>query len=158
MDGAALPAARADYEHDFHAWALEQGALLRAGRLSEADLEHLAEEIERLAKKVERGIRSRLRVLLAHLLKWEVQPDLRCRSWKSTIDEQREKLVGLFEDNPSLAARWDDHLKYAYPKAVGAASTDTGIVRDRFRLVSLWTREQILSEDFFPGDTLPMRD
>ena len=34
------------YEQDFYAWANEQAALLRAGRLSEADIEHIAEEIE----------------------------------------------------------------------------------------------------------------
>jgi hypothetical protein len=34
------------YEQDFYAWANEQAALLRNGRVSDADLEHIAEEIE----------------------------------------------------------------------------------------------------------------
>lgn len=34
------------YDHDFYAWTNEQAGLLRAGKLSEADLEHIAEEIE----------------------------------------------------------------------------------------------------------------
>ena len=38
------------YDQDFHAWANEQVGLLRAGRLSEADIEHIAEEIESLGK------------------------------------------------------------------------------------------------------------
>jgi Domain of unknown function DUF29 len=32
------------YDEDFYAWANEQAALLRAGRLAEADIAHIAEE------------------------------------------------------------------------------------------------------------------
>ena len=38
------------YNQDFFAWATEQAALLRDGRLSEADIDHIAEEIEAWAK------------------------------------------------------------------------------------------------------------
>jgi Domain of unknown function DUF29 len=31
------------YDRDFYAWANEQAGLLRAGRLSEADIEHIAD-------------------------------------------------------------------------------------------------------------------
>jgi hypothetical protein len=34
------------YDQDFYAWANEQAALLRAGRVAEADIENIAEEIE----------------------------------------------------------------------------------------------------------------
>ncbi len=34
------------YETDFYAWAMEQAALLRAGRLDAADIANIAEEIE----------------------------------------------------------------------------------------------------------------
>src|SRR4051794_20497343 len=36
------------YDRDFYAWTLEQAALLRAGDLNAADIEHIAEEIESL--------------------------------------------------------------------------------------------------------------
>ena len=62
------------HETDFYAWANEQARLLRAGRLAEADLEHIAEEIESMGKTEKRELTSRLRVLLAHLLKWAFQP------------------------------------------------------------------------------------
>jgi hypothetical protein len=32
------------YDSDFFAWSLEQAELLRAGRLAEADVAHIAEE------------------------------------------------------------------------------------------------------------------
>ena len=57
------------YDTDFYAWANEQAALLRAGRLSEADIENVAEEIESMGKSEKRELISRLTILLLHLLK-----------------------------------------------------------------------------------------
>lgn len=38
------------YEQDFFAWANEQAELLRAGKLSAADIEHIDEEIESMGE------------------------------------------------------------------------------------------------------------
>ena len=62
------------YHGDFYAWATEQAALLRAGRLSEADIENIAEEIESIERSEKRELVSRLTVLLTHLLRWQAQP------------------------------------------------------------------------------------
>ena len=39
------------YENDIVAWANEQAYLLRSGKLSAIDIEHIAEEIEDVGKK-----------------------------------------------------------------------------------------------------------
>ena len=39
-----------NYDSDFYAWANEQAALLRAGRLGQADIEHIAQEIESMGR------------------------------------------------------------------------------------------------------------
>ena len=80
------------YDTDFYAWANEQAALLRAGRLSEADIENIAEEIESMGRSERSELVNRLTVLLVHLLKWRYQPGLRGRSWRLTIEEQRDQL------------------------------------------------------------------
>ena len=41
---------RSLHDNDFYAWSLEQAALLRAGRVGEADLAAIAEEIESMGK------------------------------------------------------------------------------------------------------------
>jgi hypothetical protein len=46
------------YDTDFYAWANEQAALLRAGKLAEADLPHIAEEIESMGKAEKRELVS----------------------------------------------------------------------------------------------------
>jgi hypothetical protein len=38
------------YDRDFYAWSREQAALLRDGRLSEADLLNIAEEIDSMGR------------------------------------------------------------------------------------------------------------
>src|ERR1700691_5139612 len=62
-----------NYETDFYGWANEQAALLRAGQLSAADIENIAEEIESMGRGEKRELVNRLSVLLAHLLKWRFQ-------------------------------------------------------------------------------------
>ena len=43
----------ATYEQDLVLWANEQAALLRAGRFSDVDIEHVANEIEDVGKAAE---------------------------------------------------------------------------------------------------------
>ncbi len=64
------------YEKDVVAWANEQAALLRAGKFSALDIEHIAEEIEDVGKSQQRERGNRMAVLLAHLLKWQNRIDL----------------------------------------------------------------------------------
>src|ERR1700679_4004614 len=93
------------YETDFFAWANEQASLLRAGNLSSADIEHIAEEIESMGKSEKRELVSRLTVLLLHLLKWQFRPGLRGNSYRYTIKVQRRDLARHLADNPSLSAQ-----------------------------------------------------
>jgi hypothetical protein len=51
------------YEQDFYAWALQNSQALRAGKIAEADLEHIAEELESMGASERRELFSRLKVL-----------------------------------------------------------------------------------------------
>src|SRR5687767_13367969 len=93
------------YERDYYSWALEQAALLRVRRLLELDLEHLAEEVEDLARSEATELRSRCETLLMHLLKWEFQPEARSSSWAGTIRRERDDIAEHLEENPGLKAR-----------------------------------------------------
>jgi len=52
------------YETDFYAWAMEQAALLRAGKVIAADIANIAEEIESLGWGEKRELVNRLTILL----------------------------------------------------------------------------------------------
>lgn len=93
------------HDRDFYAWTLQQASLLREGRLSEADIVHIAEELESMGASERRELTNRLAVLMAHLLKWQFQPELRGNSWRNTIDVQRYDVKELLEENPTLVVK-----------------------------------------------------
>ena len=132
------------YDRDFYAWANEQAALLRAGRLSAADIAHIAEEIESMGRSEKRELTSRLAMLLAHLLKWRFQPERRGRSWQATIREQRSEVADVLADNPSLEARLDELLSNAYGKAVQIAIRETDLPEETFPAICPWSFEQAM--------------
>src|SRR5277367_4307404 len=115
------------YDRDFYAWANEQAALLRSGKLSDADAAHIAEELESMGRSERNQLTNRLAVLLAHLLKWRFQPGLRGNSWRLTIREQRRRAGRLLAQNPSLQADLDTILADAYGDAVLVAERETGL-------------------------------
>jgi hypothetical protein len=141
------------YERDFYAWANEQASLLRAGRLAEADLENIAEEIESMGRSEKRELVSRLKVLLAHLLKWQFQPERRGNSWRLSIEEQRREVTNHLADNPSLKDRLGDAVTSAYASAILVARRETGFDRKTFASVCPWSFEQMMDDDFWPGDS-----
>ncbi len=57
------------YEADFHDWALAQADAIRRRSANEMDWDNIAEEVESLGRSQRGGLRSRLGVLVAHLLK-----------------------------------------------------------------------------------------
>ena len=117
------------YDKDINAWAQEQARLLRAGRFEMLDIEHIAGEIEDVGKSEQRELASRMAVLLAHLLKWQYQPERRGASWEKTIKAQRKEIAYALDESPSLApklqeARW---LDMVWARAIAKAVNETGL-------------------------------
>ncbi len=138
------------YEQDFFEWTVRNAQLLRAGRFEEADLEHIAEEIEDMGKSERRELETRLRVLLSHLLKWRFQPNHRGRSWQATIRVQRTELLRLLADMPSLQPQLRERLPEVYPTAVEGAIAETKLPDGVFPPRCPFSLDQILDADFFP--------
>lgn len=138
------------YDRDFAVWCDETARLLRAGRLAAIDVEHVAEELEAMAKSDRRQVRSRLRVLILHLLKWEYQPDKRKVGWEKTIATQRAELELVLEDSPSLQPALPESIARAYPGAVEDAVRETRPPADEFPNTCPYTSHQILDSNFLP--------
>lgn len=133
------------YETDLSAWASEQAALLRAGRFSELDVEHLAEEIEDLSRRDLRALRSAMRDVLEHLVKLQYSPGPRA-DWKETVAKQRAAIGDCLVDSPGLqpklgellALSWADTRRVAV--IAGFAAPDA----------NPFTLENVLDVEFFP--------
>jgi Domain of unknown function DUF29 len=126
------------YEQDFYAWAMTNARLLREGKLEEIDVKPLAEQLEGMGKTHHRALISRLTVLLAHLMKWQLQPELRYRNWKNTIKVQR------------LEAQTGEALNRAYQKAKLLAAGDTDMDETSFPETCPYSLEQAMDDAFWP--------
>jgi Domain of unknown function DUF29 len=102
-------------------------AALRAGKLSSADIENIAAEIESMSKSEKRELVSRLTILLLQLLKWQFQPGLRGNGWRSTIKLQRRDVPRHLADSPSLSAQLPAVLGDSYTSALLLAAGETGL-------------------------------
>ena len=139
------------YEEDFVLWLEHQTELLRQGRLNELDLENLAEEVESIGRSDKREAYNRLTVLVAHLLKFQFQPNKRSRSWRSTIREQRRQLRLVFDDSPSLLKTYAPNVfADIYGDARLDASDETKLPLHTFPEISPYTLTETLDEDFLP--------
>ena len=148
-----MRAATTLYEKDFYAWTREQANLIETKSLNKLDLIHLQQQLQIRGASEKRELASRLEVLLVHLLKWKYQPDLKCNSWKYTIEEQRDQLRYHLEDSPSLGSPeyLDIIFKRAFNSAIRDAAKETGLSKSFFPETCEWTFAQILDNEFYPN-------
>ena len=146
----AVRAGEGIYEGDFYLWTEVTASLLQDGKFDEVDIRSLIEEIESMGRSEKRELKSRLIVLLMHLLKWQYQPGKRSESWRSTISEQRICLEALLEDSPSLKQYLLDNFESCYEKARVKAADETGMRLDIFPIALPFTKEETLSSNYLP--------
>jgi hypothetical protein len=139
------------YESDFFGWTRQQAELLKAGKLSDLDTEHLIEEIEAMGRRERRELNLRLEALLTHLLKWRYQPEFRGRSWQLTIIEQRRRIAKLLAANPSLKPELENCFLDAYDDARFGAMKETGLSLNTFPEQPPFGLGDALHLDYLPG-------
>jgi hypothetical protein len=124
----------ARYDRDLYSWAVEQAALLRAGRIADADARNIAEELDDVGNAQYEKLESALRIILLHLLKWEHQPKRRSRSWWLSISVQRRHVLRVLRKNPGLKPVLDEAITEAYEIARIEAAAQTLLEEDVFPL------------------------
>jgi hypothetical protein len=138
------------YEQDFHGWLMENANFMRHQQWDQLDIDHLAEELEVMAKSEKRELVNRLSFLLMHLLKWQYQIPKRIRSWRNTIATQRIDIKELLADSPSLKPYLSEKLETAYQKAKLKAENGTGIDQEHFPFACPYSVDEVLKADFLP--------
>jgi hypothetical protein len=134
------------YERDETAWLEAMSDLAAQGRYAEMDHLNLSEYLADMAKRDRREVSSRLVTLLAHLLKWEHQPDQRSGSWQGTILEQRRELRKLLASG-TLHNHAVSVLAEAYADARKQAAAETGLPRAKFPAKCSWDLDGLLADD-----------
>jgi Domain of unknown function DUF29 len=150
------------YEEDFVRWTEQQAAALRdaasLGTNLPLDWENLAEEIDSLGRSQKRELRSRIAIIIEHLMKLECSPatDPR-RNWTDTIGRERRNIEDLFGDSPSLRSEIGGMIERETPRTarlVTRGLRDYGETTPELLVKvgrSAYTEEQVLG-DWFPGD------
>jgi hypothetical protein len=153
--GAPAPAADqppspSSYADDFALWLRSQAALLRERKLELLDVDNLAEEVEGMARKEHHELRSRLKVILTHLLKCKFQPNHRSHNWLGTLREQRDRVDVLIQDSPSLKRHLGEYADNAYHVAAELAALETGLPLSSFPHENPFSPAQLLDSRFIP--------
>ncbi|AFZ56451.1 DUF29 domain-containing protein [Anabaena cylindrica FACHB-243] len=138
------------YDTDFVTWTQQTAELIRAEKWDRVDWDAVVEEIESLGRSDRRELKSRLEVLLQHLLKWQYQPSLRSGSWQNAIAEQRNRIEDLLQDSPSLNPYLEEVLADCYRRGKKLASNETEIPQNTFPADLPYSVTQILDMEFLP--------
>lgn len=139
------------YEKDYYLWLKETVKLLQDGRLSELDIQNLVDEIDYMAKKQKKAVKSNLIVVIWHLLKYKYQPEKRSRSWELTLLEHRDRLAEDFTDSPSLKPFFREVFEQCYSQARKRAAIETELPLDVFPENCPFTPEQVLNTEYLPN-------
>lgn len=138
------------YERDYYTWAVEQARVLQDRRAHDLDWDNLAEEVADLARRDAHSLRSQLARLVAHLLKWQLQPVRRTNSWRASIRAARDEIRELLDESPGLKSRLSELYQKAYRAGINLAIEETNMDQSRFPVSSPWKFEQALDDDFWP--------
>jgi len=133
------------YEKDETAWLDAMAELASFGSADKLDLQNLCEYLSDMAISHRRELWSRMVVLLAHLLKWDLQPDRRSGSWRVTIRHQRNELRMLCQSG-SLSNHALSILVECFDQARIYAADETGLPLETFPAVCPMTLAELLAE------------
>jgi hypothetical protein len=146
------------YEEDFVRWTEQQSSALReaagVGTNLPLDWENLAEEIESLGRSQRHEMRSRIAVIIEHLLKLEHSPavDPR-RGWIDAIGRERLSTEDSLEQSPSFNSQLGAIIEHLKPRL---ATTSLFGYGEMIKSVPVpeYTEDQVLG-DWFPQVSPP---
>lgn len=142
------------HETDYFSWSREQAALLKSGRLSEIDVDLLAEEIEDMGNEIRASCLSFITRILEHLLKLRYSAlERNRRHWQNEVInfriELEQRLTKSIENQVDLAVLY----RHAVRRAKGRM-TERGFA-DRLPASCPWTLDQVRDEDYWPERETP---
>lgn len=138
------------YDRDFALWLSEQAALLRERKFELLDVDKLTEEVDSMGGSLHRELKSRLMVVLAHMLKCRFQPEHRSSSWLATLAEQRHQIELLIEESPSLQRQVATYADRVYQRAVRLAVLETQLPASTFPPANPFSEAELLDPDYVP--------
>ncbi len=117
---------------------------LMAKNIEEAEY-GIGELAEALGRSDKRALRSQLTRLMAHIIKWHIQPERRSRSWLASISNARIEIEGILEDEPSQKRNLLQLWEKSFRDAKKLARDETGIEPK----ISGLTQKDVFEQEYF---------
>ena len=136
----------ARYDRDLYSWAVEQAALLRAGRIIEADAGNIAEELDDVGSEQYDKLQSALQIILLHLLKWDHQPRGGHAAGGQVLPG-RNQVRRVLRKNPGLKRRLEEAITAAYEDARVQAAAQTRLGPRTFPARCPSSRQQLMERE-----------
>lgn len=148
------------YDRDLQLWIEQTIQQLQSHEFEALDIEHLIEELVDLGKSEKNTLRSNLMILLAHLLKLQLQsdaPDTMKGSWYSSVLEHRQRVLNNLADTPSLKSFLVEAVEKAYVDGRKLALKEGQLAKlgvrvpeeSEYPMMCPFSIDQILDEDFY---------
>lgn len=108
-----------------------QTAVAIKNQLTQGNIEEstigIEELIDALSRSDKRALRSQLIRLMMHIIKWQIQPERRSRSWQVTISNARIEIEEILEEEPHLKPQLSQLWEKCFKAACQLAQDETGI-------------------------------
>ena len=141
------------YDQDFYLWIQTTIQHLQERNLEQLDIENLIEEIDSMGRSEKRELKTRLVILIEHLLKlqyWIEEKDDNARGWRNTVVEQRRQIIYTLADSPSLKAILNDVFLPCYQDARKDTINKYQLSSNLFPEEPPFSLAQVLNADFIP--------
>ncbi|MEY2911310.1 MAG: hypothetical protein RLZZ184_619 [Cyanobacteriota bacterium] len=141
------------YDQDFYLWIQTTIQHLQERNLEQLDIENLIEEIDSMGRSEKKELKTRLVVLIEHLLKlqyWIEEKDDNARGWRNTVVEQRRQITYTLADSPSLKAILNDVFLPCYQDAKKDTINKYQLPSNLFPEEPPFSLDQVLNADFIP--------
>ena len=140
------------YEHQYYDWLMLQVRLLNDGRTGDADLKHIAEELEEIGNEAKATLTSFFRQTMVHLCKLEFARDQNpANHWRVEIANFRaevdDRIVNRFTNEAKLAEI------YATAWAKVPSILAQSLTQDELAKIPVqcpYSMDQVRNEEFFP--------
>ncbi|MDM8566463.1 DUF29 domain-containing protein [Candidatus Halobeggiatoa sp. HSG11] len=105
----------------------------------------IEELINALSRSERRDLRSQLTRLMMHIIKWQIQPTHRSRSWLITIENARIEIEEILEEEPHLKPQLPKLWDKCFNAANRLAKKETGIKPTLEEL----TQKEVFQTEYF---------
>lgn len=113
-------------DKDFHGFLQEAANRLSGKEYTDEDINEVVDYLLENFSRDKAEIRSKITLLIIHLIKWKYQPERRSLSWQRTIFTQRVEVENILGASKNLRNYAEDEFLAILDRSKSIAASETG--------------------------------